>query len=336
MDLPQNLTFSYDPTSNGTLETGDMLPSDAKDAADSGSFALGVKFWDNGVATSFYDYPAVQGQDGNGWVSIETVLVRLNNSYAPRATFPVWGDSLVINGTESKIGYDAAVCVEVFEPIVGKTSTIHANFGDAESQGRKVGNFQDDSVHTGLNSSGLFDVFRTLHGNSVNIMLKDNGRDAFYVPNPSLISFTSGHGWNDYTSLDANLFAKAKASADASNLLPYFAGSAQVAARRYEDVENASVHLNLIPLMILIASVWIMGTIAGLFVPRLPMKVPRRGFQLYSWLAAFIGGEIEVLAAQDGKNIARSKYMSLTDMEKEFGKVRVKYNFAADGAMEKV
>jgi len=128
------------------------------------------------------------GQDGNGWVSIETVLVRLNNSYAPRATFPVWGDSLVINGTESKIGYDAAVCVEVFEPyvletfnssalpystrIVGKTSTIHANFGDAESQGRKVGNFQDDSVHTRLNSSGLFDVFRTLHGNSVNIMLK--------------------------------------------------------------------------------------------------------------------------------------------------------------------
>jgi len=41
MDLPQNLTFSYDPTSNGTLETGDVLPMEAKDAADSGSFALG-------------------------------------------------------------------------------------------------------------------------------------------------------------------------------------------------------------------------------------------------------------------------------------------------------
>lgn len=55
------------------------------------------------------------GEEGYGWSMIETVLVRLNDTYTPNGTFPVYGDE-GYNGT--RIGYDAAVCLELFEPYV--------------------------------------------------------------------------------------------------------------------------------------------------------------------------------------------------------------------------
>ena len=46
-------------------------------------------FQDDGVAHSFHRLTPIDGKSGNGWVGTETVLVRLNNSFAPNATFPV-------------------------------------------------------------------------------------------------------------------------------------------------------------------------------------------------------------------------------------------------------
>ena len=91
------------------------------------------------------------------------------------------------------------------------------------------------------------------HQNSVNQMIKDNGRDAKYVPNPTvflfliapflafakhnprlqLISFTGGDGFTGYTELSEVYYAKARALADAGNVLPYFAGSGLTVARRF-------------------------------------------------------------------------------------------------------
>ena len=75
-------------------------------------------FWDNGVAHSFHSLMPIEGESGNGWVGTETVLVRLNNSYTPTATFPVWSTDAIVDasGFSSRIGYDAVVCVEMYEP----------------------------------------------------------------------------------------------------------------------------------------------------------------------------------------------------------------------------
>ena len=62
------------------------------------------------------------GEAGHGWVGTEIVLVRLNNSYTPNAKFPVYSEASAVDasGFNSRIGYDAVVCVEVYEPwIVG-------------------------------------------------------------------------------------------------------------------------------------------------------------------------------------------------------------------------
>ena len=75
-------------------------------------------FWDNGVAHSFHSVTPTKGESGNGWVGAETVLVRLNNSYTHNANFPVWSADAIVDasGFSSRIGYDAVVCVEMYEP----------------------------------------------------------------------------------------------------------------------------------------------------------------------------------------------------------------------------
>ena len=71
-------------------------------------------FSDTGWAHSFYSSMPTTNESGNGWFGTETVLVRLDNINAPNATFPVWGAGP--GGPTSRIGYDAAVCVEMCEP----------------------------------------------------------------------------------------------------------------------------------------------------------------------------------------------------------------------------
>jgi len=78
-----------------------------------------AKFDDDGAAHSFHTVTAIAGESGNGWVGIETVLTRLGDRYAPNAKFPVWGDPVAIEKEySSRIGYDAVVCVEMYEPWV--------------------------------------------------------------------------------------------------------------------------------------------------------------------------------------------------------------------------
>ena len=76
-----------------------------------------VQFEDNGMTDSFNTYDIIDRESGNGWIGIETALIRLGSSYTPNASFPVWADPIADPQEYStKIGYDAVVCVEMCEP----------------------------------------------------------------------------------------------------------------------------------------------------------------------------------------------------------------------------
>ena len=107
-----------------------------------------------------------------------------------------------------------------------------------------------------------------------------------------LISFTDGQGPFGYTELSEAYYANSRALADAGNLLPYFAGSGWSFARRYYDKEVSSVTISLVNFAALIIVVILFGSFSAFFVPRLPLDMPRRGFDLYSWMTAFAAQEL--------------------------------------------
>jgi hypothetical protein len=113
--------------------------------------------------------------------------------------------------------------------------------------------------------------------------------------------------------------------ADASNVLTYFAGSGQSVARCYTDSVLAKTKINTFDTVIVIAAVLILGLCAGLFVPRLPMSVPRRGFELYSWMAAFYSHELVLDQIDQSEGMV--KRMELQDIQTHLGDLRFRYGF---------
>ena len=77
------------------------------------------------------------------------------------------------------------------------------------------------------------------------------------------------------------------AQASAVNTLPYLAGSGFVVAQSYEDEALAYTTYKLWQLASLLLLIWVLGVLGELFVPRLPLDIPRREFGVYSWLALF-------------------------------------------------
>ena len=123
-----------------------------------------------------------------------------------------------------------------------------------------------------------------------------------------------------YTELSAVYYAKARALADASNVLPYFAGSGPVVARRYYDQVVTNPVINNTLMCITILATFLMGLISAVFVPRLPLDVPRRGFDLYSWLSAFYAHE---LVAEGPAEI--SKDMDLREIKDRTSELKFRY-----------
>ncbi|KAJ7241979.1 hypothetical protein C8J57DRAFT_1367999 [Mycena rebaudengoi] len=339
MDLPSNLKVPLNTTS--ALQGNDTLPT----ALNPSDLALSAFFSDNGVAHSFKSMPVSMGEDGKGFISIETLLVRLNTTYTPSGTFLTYSIPVPdINGKDTFIGLDAAVCLELYEPWV--VETYNTSFGvPATTRIINKGNvitdvntpqfidtnvgptLADPDLKRQLNSTGLSAVYDVAHGNSVNQILKDNGRDAYYVPSPTLVSFTGGQGPQGYLELSAAFFAQARAMADASNVLPYFAGSGRTVARCYADDILSVTQLKTRDTVMVIVVVLVLGLAAGLFVPRLPLDVPRRGFELYSWIAAFYSRELIVdkidLSDQRGTMM---KNLELSEIKKRMGNLKFRYD----------
>ena len=131
-----------------------------------------AEFGITGQSYASYDYPLPTSGSGNGWIGIETVLVRLNSSYAPNAKFPVWSSDPIedASGFSTRIGYDAVVCVEMYEPwivqiynsslgvpttmsIVGKSATTDFEADDG-NRGPRL-----DSYTRALNSTGKYSAY---------------------------------------------------------------------------------------------------------------------------------------------------------------------------------
>ncbi|KAJ7895968.1 hypothetical protein B0H14DRAFT_3081123 [Mycena olivaceomarginata] len=338
MDFPSALETPLNLTT--VMRGNDTFPS----GLNANDIALAALFFDNGVAHSFKSDPISMGEDGNGFVSIETLLVRLNTTYAPNGKFLTHSDLAVADGTGQNtfIGHDAAVCLELYEPwvletynnsigvpttigIINKGNTV-VNLNTTVFEEVNVASpLLDPTLKRHLNSSNLFNVYDVAHGNSANQILKDNGRDAFYVPSPTIVSFTGGEGPQGYLELSPEYFAQARAMADASNVLTYFAGSGQTVARCYPDSVLAETRILNLQAVIVIASVVVLGLVAGLFVPRLPMSVPRRGFELYSWMSAFYSHELVLDEIDHSEGLA--KRLELQDIQKRLGDLKFRYRF---------
>jgi len=78
-----------------------------------------------------------------------------------------------------------------------------------------------------------------------------------------------------------------RARVEAANVLPYLAGSGPVVAQSYPDWTLAYVTFSPWQLIGLLVLVMILGVTGELFVPTLPLDIPRRDFGVYSWLALF-------------------------------------------------
>ncbi|KAF8876303.1 hypothetical protein CPB84DRAFT_1795912 [Gymnopilus junonius] len=51
-----------------------------------------------------------------------------------------------------------------------------------------------------------------------------------------------------------------------------------------------------LPMTLTIVTIFLMGSISAFFVSRLPLAVPRRAIDLYSWFSAFYGTGHELVA----------------------------------------
>jgi hypothetical protein len=125
------------------------------------------------------------GQDGNGWVTIESVLVRLNTTYTPNGQFSLYGDPVVdASGNSSSIGYDAAVCLELYEPWVLETYNTSIGLPNSlriVSKGNQIVDSTNEErnirtplsgVSRQINSTALLPAYIVAHDNSVNQMVK--------------------------------------------------------------------------------------------------------------------------------------------------------------------
>ena len=148
-----------------------------------------VGAWDTGSAVDIGGFRHLdQSPDNQAWTSIEVHLVRLDTKFTPSGRFPRY---------LSGIGYDAAVCVNRYEPWVIETynSSIASpsalrivakeNGGTLPSPS---GNIQGSSIVNtrSLNATGKGDAFDVANNNSITRMIKDDGRYGDYSPSPTV------------------------------------------------------------------------------------------------------------------------------------------------------
>lgn len=326
-DFPRNLEQPYN--FSALVDPLDSLP----EALNMSGIALGAKFWNDGMAYNMATTPLSTGEDGAGFVTLENIFVRLNTTFAPEGSFSRLGDVSIpdVNGAPTFIGFDAAVCLELYEPWVVElynSSVAYPNSLRIVDKAAAMTTHQraektlatDPSVERQLLSSNYPTVFTIAHQSSINQILKDNGRHTTYAPSATLLSYTGGNGPNGYTSLSETLYAQARAMADARNVLPYFAGSGLLLAFQYPDSIVTSVAIFTVPFVVTLIIVCLVGVLAALFVPRLPLSVPRRGFGLYSWVAAFYAKEFV-----SERTPGIEKNMDLEEIEDQIGAVRFRY-----------
>ncbi|KDQ12525.1 hypothetical protein BOTBODRAFT_34491 [Botryobasidium botryosum FD-172 SS1] len=319
------------------MRAGDAAPS----GLDASTIALAGAFPNNGQPLSFSStilQPSSLPEDYNGWVNIDILLVRLNTSFVPSGAF-AGGKSA------TGIGYDAAVCVELFTPWVAETyngtaaTSVPRTNGIVSPGGMVIGAGQRDSdkalinggVRQGLSASGKENVFTGMQANARNLLLKDRDPSTNYYPSPTVLSLSDGAfgGPSSYTQLSAPHVAQALAVSDATNLLPFLVGSQPIIAHTYRNTDLASAYAHALPLAIALLIFALMGLPPTFLVPRLPYARPRRDFSLFSWLAVMeddeLLGRVRRMGRLEELGIgAGAGAVDLESMRKTLGKYPVK------------
>ncbi|KDQ15154.1 hypothetical protein BOTBODRAFT_304314 [Botryobasidium botryosum FD-172 SS1] len=331
VDLP---SFLQSPANlSAVLLPGDSVPS----GLSLSSIALAGAYPNNGQPLSFSTVVIQPSSlSFNGWVTIDTILIRLNTSFTPLGVFGGGQDS---NG----IGYDAMVCVEAFEPWVLETYNGTASTSVPRTNGivgpglalHDAGWNADDRAllsaglaAKGLNATGKDEVFRGVQGNARSILLKDRDPGLNYVPSPTVISFsnTTTGGPLGYNRLSPTQFARTLAMSDASNLLPFLVGTLPIIAHTYRNIYLASAYATALPLAIALAVVASLGVLAAFFVPKLPSSRPRRDFGVFGWMAAMEDDEMlgRVHRLGHGMGMSETPEVELADIRAKLGRYRVK------------
>jgi len=132
-------------------------------------------------------------------MAIETILTRLNNSFAPSGHFPIYSNKSLpdANGTETRIGYDAVVCLHRYEVWIVETyntsitsPSILRIVGkwDGSTPLSPSGSIRGNSISNTRypNTTGKDYGFFLAHENSVNLIWKDNDRTGSYFPSPTV------------------------------------------------------------------------------------------------------------------------------------------------------
>ena len=132
---------------------------------------------------------------GQGWVTVETVFIGLNTDFTPSGRFPVYS-----RGTP-RIGYDAAVCVQKYEPwIVEAHNTPTGSYilriagkGDGNTTLPPSGNIRGARLANTryLNTTGKGDEFTSAHNRGSDRMVdinsdQGNPMDDRDIPSPSV------------------------------------------------------------------------------------------------------------------------------------------------------
>ncbi|KAE8185424.1 hypothetical protein CF328_g7549 [Tilletia controversa] len=315
--VPQNLT-----TPDGTILNNDILPADLKAA----EVVLAKPFAADGVAQSFWSLPMRSdeeilldeassryspGSAGRGWVSLEVILIRLNQTLAgPGARFGMIANVSDHEGNFGNVGFDLGVCVERLDPYVVevfrglsvRSTSIIRQADDLTLEGGQRRSLLVSAETTNkLSSKGKYAAYNVAHKNARNALFKDNGRDSAWVPNPTLTSMSSGAvgGPAGYGVLDPMRLADMLASADTRLLLPYLVGHGKLEARSYEFIQIARASCVVYWLNIVIGVVIGCCLLGILLVPRLPAGLPRRSTSPISWLAVYGSLRIGGLPVED-------------------------------------
>ena len=146
---------------------------------------------DNGAGVAF-DSVDVDPVDDQAWTTVEIVLLQLNLDYTPSGRFPLYTNDSV-RPDNPRAGYDAAVCVQRYEPWIVETyntssalpSTLRVvEKGNGSNSSSPSGNIRGAPItNTGyLNATGKGPAFAVAHRNSINQMVKDSGRDPYSIP----------------------------------------------------------------------------------------------------------------------------------------------------------
>jgi len=140
-----------------------------------------------------------------------------------------------------------------------------------------------------------------------------------YAPSPTTALFTGNIRPENYTELSPQFYADVRGKVEALNALPFFSGTGPIVVRAYKDEVLASASFDPRVLCGVLGIALVLGALAGLFVPALPLDIPRRGFGLFSWVAVLHGRELGGEFWQDKVG----RHMDLDELEKTVGEERV-------------